>query len=215
MNKVMFVVIAIVAIAVLAIGITLVSGTEYWETPADFGNWQEEITIGFTDGTEKSLKIMQDNEGSWVPLRVTYNNEEISWIAYSISAEVTDFGGYDSVKLDPGGIGLRCKIIKSGVSIWSDPVAGGGIITITPNTIKNVLLYKLYSTTIENEATRDGTYGIGYTPSGNCQYWGYPDGTKSYVSLPGGKTVHVEVTSGSGNGGGQIVITLSGNVGTA
>ncbi|GAI37510.1 unnamed protein product, partial [marine sediment metagenome] len=168
------------------------------------------INYGYKDGTEHSLKIMQDNEGSWGPLSVTYKDEEIDSISYLLSAKVTDFGGYDSIKVDRSDTKVTMYIIKDGESIFSDSLKGSSDMTITSSTAKTVINFEYLSSWIEEETPTDGTYGISFVPGGSCKYWGYPGENKITATLPSGKAVIVDVTH---DAGGQIIFTLSGNVG--
>lgn len=129
MNKGIFVVVAILVIAVLVIAVTIASDSgDTWDTPWTpedgtgggndtgaggilDGTWMEGITIGYTDGTTQELKLIQDGDGSW-PFAVEYNGKEIDYISYYVKGRVTDLGGFDSVKVDAGSLGVKWMLLK-------------------------------------------------------------------------------------------------------
>lgn len=209
-------IVVVVSVAVIAFG-TDIFAEPFWKTETTFGEWQEGITIGYKDGTTQELKLVQDNEGSWSPLTVKYGGQEITWVSYYVKAKVTDLGGYDSIKVDAGGLGTTWTTYDAPYAfILHDrgTVAGYGIKTVYLNTPYTILNCQLELDPLIMGDYYVGDYFVSFIPNGNCQYWGYPggEGDKEYVALPSGKQITVTVSS-DGNGG-QIIIILESDIET-
>lgn len=210
-------IVVVVAVAVVVFG-TDIFAEPYWETETGFGVWQTGITIGYTDGTTQELKLIQDNEGSWKPLGVKYQGEEIDWMSYYIKGKVTDLGGYDSIKVDAGGLGNQWYLLLypggqgPPQTIDSGSCAGYGVKTLYLNTEYTILNCQLSMDVIN--FGDDDEYVFSFSPEGNVPYWGCPGGEndKKYAALPPGRTITVDYESGGP--GGQIVITLSSEIET-
>jgi hypothetical protein len=202
----------IAVIAIVGVGIwyfTSASESPYWETESEFGQWQEGITIGYTDGTTQELKILQSNTA----LTVEYQDREIDWIEYHITVSLPDAGGYDSVKVDALGAGITTEFFEGSDNIWSVWTSGSKTITVTPpGSGEKLISYTLTSPYIEDHVPGNGVYPIKFKLSGFVQYWGYPggEGDKNYATLPDARTVTINV-SDMGTGG-EISITLTGGV---
>ena len=211
----------LVAVLLIVVGVVIVVmkpdvvSTKYWETTNEFGAWQDEIELGFTDGTTTTLKTIQDD--FTLAVYDKYSGKEIDYVKYIIKAQASETGGgsgYSYAEVKTEDYKVRAVLTKT---------SGGGAIVydnyfsvtdqthnIAFDTVKQITAVKI-DVNSKLYGWADADYNIGFSQSGNIEYRGYPDGTWNTASLPPDRGVDLEVKSG---GGGQIVVTISSSTGT-
>jgi len=159
--------------------------------------WEEEFYVTFDDGTEKSLKLIDEQKN--MPFTVNYQGSVITSMGMRIRATPTGTG-YDGAQLKFTSFGLQDKI----------KTAGGQTVTsynsIRPDeTINLVMDYpnSIISSTfnLDNiinghpETYPNGIYYVSFTPTGTVQYRGYPDGGSwQTATLPTSRSASIYVT---------------------
>jgi len=200
-------IVAILVVVTLVIAGGLIGGTEYWETPAGFGIWQDELIIEYEDGTEESLKVIQESMDN--PLTVYYGGKAINGVQIKLTAKATGTG-YDGAEVKIAGFGYNSEI-RQGSSV---KYTGGAGRTDTTFNIGMGATSKMHQSGINLQATvdndpstfPDGTYIVTFTPKGTVQYRGYPDGGDwKTASLPPARSISINVER---TPTGSILVTL-------
>ena len=181
------VIVAIIIFAGMAYVFTGSGSTEYWETETDFGMWQDEFYVVFEDGSEESLKIIEENIDK--PFTVSYGGRIITEMGVRITAVISG-SGYSGAELKFEGFGVRRDIRTTGgvVKKTYDSIRSDGTIQISLGRSQQILFteFDLDSTiNAHSEIYPNGIYSVRFTPLGTVRYRGYPDGG-SFVtaSLP-------------------------------
>ena len=200
-------IIIVAAIATIAFW-TDIFEDPYWETETDFGIWGEEIIITYEDGSEKSLKIIND----MLFTTVDYGGKSISGVTYRLSAKATGVG-YSSAGIDLSGYSIKVEFRK-GTTVKTYRYFSG---SPTEQTISiDGTFHKIggtHSISIKHSSLfgnadlfPTGSYILDFIPKGTVKYRGKPGGSWKTASLPAGKTMSVDVTQ---DPTAQIVVTLS------
>ena len=209
----------IIVILVIVAGVVIyvypgITGSEpYWETPNEFGIWQDELVIEFEDGSNQSLKIIEESIGK--PFAVNYGGKAVISIALKLSATATGTG-YDSVFCKMTNFGYICNIKQgSTVKFSTDQTTSW---TDHKGIDESWLLREAYvgiKAEMDNKPDKypDGTYTAEFIPSGTFEYRGMhggtPDGDFQTATLLPSRTVTLTVT---GSPTSQILITLSSDI---
>lgn len=210
----------IVPLAVIVVAMIIVAGvifafstgvsTEYWEDEAEFGMWQEEIIIEFSDGSTESLKIIQENEAI---ASVIYNLKAVSKVKWLIAGVATG-EGYNKAVVDRSGVKTHWYINKGSTRIEDGFFTMSGTTDLwidgNPGTI-NVGEIDVV-TKMDNDPTKypDGTYSISFVPQGTVKYMGMPGGTEwQTATLPPLRAIGLRVERATP---GSILVTLSSDV---
>jgi len=211
------IVIGIVAVIVIAAGVlvysTGVMDSEYWETENNFGIWQEEIILEYEDGTEQSLKLLQDADEKLFST-VSYNGNPIDKVHYKIYA-TAEGSGYRSVEIDDLKVKKRYYQGASQFG-YTTKSFGGYAFDVGSNELIGTVTANAKT---DLSAKSSGTYYLSFQALGNggttVNYRGIAsDGSTSdwqSTSVPASKSLALQVSSG---GGGQIVVTFSSGIGT-
>ena len=208
-------------IAVIAI-ITLVivwgtgfGTTPYYETETEFGMWHEELYVVFEDGSEESLKIIDENMDK--PFTVSYGGKVITKMGIKISATVSGTG-FDGAEIKSIGFGVTREIKTASGTLKKTYTA-----TRTDRTIQWPIgsastsiintAFDLDDTINQHPGTYpSGTYSVRFIPFGTIEYRGYPDGGDwKTASLPSTRTASISVAQTIT---GSIVVTLGSGVTT-
>lgn len=207
-------------IAVIAI-ITLVivwgtgfGTTPYWEEEAAFGAWQEELYVIYEDGTEHSLKILDENMDK--PFAVTYGGQVITEMGIKITAAISGTG-YDGAELKFESFGVKREIVhyRGTVKKTYNAMRTDGTIQVALGKTQSIVTTSFnLDTEINQNPAKYPTdrYIIKFHSLGAVKYRGYPDGG-SWVSatLPSTKTATIQVTRSTT---GSIVVTLGSEITT-
>ena len=198
-------IIVIVMLGILAWG-TNFGSSSYWETENEFGIWQDELIVEFSDGSTQSLKLI--NEGENKPLTVYYGGKAITKVNFKLSAKATG-EGYDGAEIDTTGFGYDGKIYKGSTEkdSWAYKITDM-IYRCSLGSTKELLNSNYYMSNLDNNPSKfpDGDYTIKFIPKGTVKYRGYPSGGDwTSATLPPTRTLDITIQRG---GGGQIVVTL-------
>lgn len=204
-------VVAVIAVLIIiAAGIAYVytgsGSTEYWETPAEFGMWQDELTLTFADGSTESFKIIE--EGS-KPFTVYYDGKEITHVAMRLSAKATATG-YTGARIKTTNFGYK-GYIKKGTTTkhsWTAISTEDYIIRLDETEyLTGSSIYLHQEINLKPDKYPSGTYTISFNPTGTVQYQGFPDDPDwKTASLPPSRTITITVDN---TPPAQIVVTLS------
>lgn len=198
-NAGVIIVAAILIVAVVTILLFSTGGSEYWETKTAFGEWRDEVTIEFADGTTESFKLIEESQ----ELKVTHQGEEITNINIKLSAVVSG-SGYDGAELkfdtaDGYKFGYATQVFK-GTSL-QDTIRyatkePGSTLQIPLDTTQVLLEQNVNMANAIEGQYPDGTYKVKFDMRGACSYRGYPDGG-SYVdvALPPDRYITIEISS--------------------
>lgn len=208
-------------IAVIAI-ITLVlvwgtgfGATPYYETETEFGMWQEELYVIYEDGTEHSLKILDENMDK--PFAVTYGGQVITEMGIKISATVSGTG-FDGAEIKSTGFGVTRQIkTASGTlkktynAMRTDRTIQWPIGSASTSLINTA--FDVDDTINQHPGTYPtGTYKVWFIPFGTIEYRGYPDGGDwKNAALPSTRTASISVTQTIT---GSILVTLGSEITT-
>lgn len=204
------VVAAIVVVAAISVAAfwTDIFEDPYWETETDFGIWGEEIIITYEDGSEESLKIIND----MLFTTVDYGGKSISSVSYRLSAKATGTV-YTGADIDLSGYDIRVNF-KSGTTVKTYRTFSGSP-TIQAISIDGVFhqIGDTHAVSIKHSSLfgdvnlfPTGSYTIQFLPTGTIRYRGSPGGDWETASLPTGKTMSVDVIQ---EPTAQITVTLS------
>jgi len=208
----------IAAIAIITLVIVWGTGfgtTPYYETETAFGMWQEELYVIYEDGTEHSLKILDENMDK--PFTVTYGGQVITEIGIKISATVSGTG-FDGAEIKSTGFGVTRQIkTASGTlkktynAMRTDRTIQWPIGSASTSLINTA--FNVDNTINQHPGTYpSGTYRVGFIPFGTIEYRGYPDGGDwETAALPSTRTTSISVTQTIT---GSIVVTLGSEITT-
>jgi len=168
------------------------SGSEYWETKNEFGTWKEEILIEYEDGSQQSLKLLQDNVNN--PFAsVKYNGQDVTNVYYNVYANAQG-SGYDSIEIE--GYRTQWKYYMGSTLKYGPMQKSHG--TISFGFGSNVKLSEGKAQAYNDLKNRDpGTYTLKFVLlseyGSNARYRGIPGGSWEYVSLPPDRNVNLVV----------------------
>lgn len=205
--------IAIIAIIIVVAFAYVYSGSgskEYFETETDFGMWEEEFFVTFEDGTEKSLKIIDEQKD--MPFTVRYGGTAITSMGMKIRATPSGTG-YDGAELKFTSFGLEDRIRNSAWTTLTtyDSIRSDTTIQLVMDYPNDIISSTFNLNNLINghpEIYPDGTYYVSFTPTGTVKYRGYPDGGEWLTAtLPQERTATIYVSDQPVSG--TILITLS------
>lgn len=208
----------IAAIAIITLVIAWGTGfgaTPYYETETAFGMWQEELYVVYEDGTEHSLKILDENMDK--PFAVTYGGQVITEIGIKISATVSGTV-FDGAEIKSTGFGVTRQIRigigtikKTYTAMRTDRTIQWPIGSASTNLISTA--FNVENTINQHPGTYPtGTYKVWFIPIGTIEYRGYPDGGDwKTATLPSTRTASISVTQ---TPTGSILVTLGSGVTT-
>jgi hypothetical protein len=185
----------------------------YWETDTDLGTFQEEILVTYTDGTTKSLKLLEHYHTSPLSIIVTPDDEkEVMGVQYNLYAIATG-SGFDSWDYKDWILKITLADIDNQEVIWAvDYSQTGTYETSYPSNGYDISYQLVYTVTDLDVALGDeplGNYIIRWEPQGVFEYRGNPDGEWDSISLPAGRQIALSVQSG-----GTLSINFSDDCGT-
>ena len=223
--------ILIVAVVVIVSAIFTSSGGK-WPTPWDpsddseiDGVWTEEIIIEYEDGTNQSLKILQENDDHFFKFAVvTYNDEPISNVYYNIYATATG-SGYTDCEIKsfdvsvihkknglpiPGDYSTWTRTIPWGTSGHSDVVTTADGVSIPINAETLILRFGInIDDYLVEHGNGDYTTSFVIEDVTTIGYRGLPGGDWQYTSVPKYRVLNLKVEDGGSGGGGQIVLDFN------
>lgn len=204
MKKIIIGIIAIIVIVTLVLcGIGTIGSNPYWETETGFGMWQDEIEIGYTDGTTQSLKLLQEGSQDYNPFTVYYQGQAINYVKYKVAAAVTG-EGYDGAKIDTNDFWIAMYIDGD----YKGGEQTSGIRTV-PMGSSIEIMRMVCNAGSYLEPLPDGTHTVKFCSRGSMTFWGYPSGEDpETATLPPDRQLSVTVSHEIG----QIVVTLSSDI---
>lgn len=205
-------IVGIIIVAAIAVIISGVFATPYWETETEFGIWQDELTLTFADGSTESFKIIE--EGS-KPFTVYYDGKEILTAAMYLSGKATG-EGYTAARLKTANFGYK-GYIKKGTTTkhsWTSISTKDYTIKLDETTyLTHSSIYLHQEINLQPTKYPSGTYTISFIPTGTVQYQGFPGGTEWLTaSLPPSRSITITVDN---TPPAQIAVTLSSAVETS
>lgn len=191
--KSMIVVIIAVLILVVSVFAIFYNTGDDWETPTEFGKFKEKIIIGFEDGSEETLQIINEEQNN--PLNfVTYNNKAIVYAIYIISA-IADGEGYTSWEYSSFQVEVYAKD-STGKKVFEanmgNPMSFSG-----KDNLEFEKAYSLCSIEMDVGVIMSnfpvGEYTFVFHPKDTLEYRGNPSGEWKTVALPSGKQLPITV----------------------
>ena len=186
------------------------SQTPYWETKNEFGSWQDEIYIEFEDGSETTLKIVQNQMLPFTT--VYYGSSPIQNVGYKVTASVSG-SGYTSALIDLDNFGYNSYIRKTSSStrLYEGSASSSQNYDVSVGASQQIFKqgFNIKATVDNPSVFPTGTYRVHFEPKGTCKYKGSPaqsgDSWQS-VSLPPARTLDVVIDNGFQ---GSILVTIS------
>jgi len=177
---------------VYAVAIIVIAGAGYWYYTAQAGEgwiqpwnatgnldgeWKIDITLGFADGTEKTLKSIMDSNS----LKVMHSDLEVIYVTFDISVKAMTPAGkepYEECEIDITQLGLHSSIKKQ-QDLPIIPWFYEEYDFTGPNIIIDVddgLYHLVASRTLDVDSIMDDapqeTYELFFFPQGNISYRG-------------------------------------------
>lgn len=215
MKKIIIIGAAMVAVMLVAVVVwgTGFGATPYYETETEFGMWQDELYVVFEDGSESSLKIIEENMDK--PFTVSYGGKAITYMGIKITAAISG-SGFTGAELKFIDFGVKREIDTTGYVVTKktyNAMRTDGTIQVVMGKTQSILTTGFnLDTEINQNPTKypAGNYRVWFKPLGTVKYRGYPDGG-SWVSatLPPNRTATIQVTH---TPSGSIIVTLGSGI---
>lgn len=183
MNKLIIVLVVILAIVASLLVAYLVIGEPKWIDD----EWGTAIEIGYADGSTDEVASI---------LGITYSDKEVSYFKYTLSRKDTN-SEFDTYTVDLSSFFVGVSIMDSdGSTEWTADITYGDDVILTLDNQWHVV-YELIVESSDVTLT-DGSYTLTFTPEGSITKE-MPDGTSQNIQLPDGKslTFTVEISNGS------------------